>query len=174
MMLWENFVALASFMFFENWTFVFCLLKLRILYELVKENVGMMAVCGILESRGRVLLCRRLSCSCYPGRWELPTFEYEGEGSVEETLEQGLFERLTLRAKSTALLSTQNLRSFRDCRLWVYRVDRWDGAPFITGYGAYRFVSSRDLGRFALLPDHVTFIKKFFSFRNRSYSCALF
>ena len=122
-----------------------------------------MAVCGILERSGKVLLCKRLPWVRYPGLWELPTFEYEGLGTVENALEQGLFERLSLRAENIELLSTQDMRSIKCCRTWSYKVSQWTGFPFLSGYGAYRFVSPKNLHRFAMVPDSVTLVKKFFS-----------
>jgi hypothetical protein len=123
----------------------------------------MMAVCGILERSGKVLLCKRLPWVRAPGLWELPTFEYEGVGTVEESLEQGLFERLSLKLEGVELFSTQNMRNITNCRIWSYRVPRWTGYPFLSGYGAYRFVSPKNLHRFAMVPDSVTLVKKFFS-----------
>ena len=123
----------------------------------------MMAVCGILERSGKVLLCKRLPWVRAPGLWELPTFEYEGVGTVEESLEQGLFERLSLKAEDLEFLFTQNMRNIIGCRTWSYKVYRWTGRPFLSGYGAYRFVSPKNLHRFAMAPDSVTLVKKFFS-----------
>ena len=123
----------------------------------------MMAVCGILETKGKVLLCKRVPWACCPGQWELPTFEYKGEGTVEDVLEQGLFERLSLKAETLELFSTQNARNVTDCRTWSYKVVRWKGSLFLSGYGAYRFVSLKKLHRLALDPGSVTLVKKFFS-----------
>ena len=125
----------------------------------------MMAVCGILERSGKVLLCKRLPWVRYPGLWELPTFEYDGVGTVEESLEQGLFERLSLKAGNMELLSTQNTRNITDCRTWSYKVSRWTGYPFLSGYGAYRFVSPKNLHGFSMVPDLVTIVNKYFSFK---------
>lgn len=127
----------------------------------------MMAVCGILERDGRVLLCRRLPCVRYPGLWELPTFEYEGSGTVEETLERGLFERLSLKSEQLSLFSAQNMRRTTGCRTWSYKVERWNGSPFLSGYGAYRFVSPKNLHRFPMIPGFVTIVNKYFSFKGK-------
>ena len=125
----------------------------------------MMAVCGILETRGRVLLCKRMPWVRYPGLWELPTFEYGGVGAMEDVLDQGLFERLSVMGGGLDLLFTQNMRNLKDCRVWVYGVNGWQGRFSLSGYAAFRFIPPQKMKKLPIAPGNVTFIKKFFSFR---------
>ena len=128
----------------------------------------MMAVCGVLERKGRVLLCKRLPWVRYPGLWELPTFEFGGTDTAEDSLEQGFFERISVKIVSMEPIFTQNLRNMDGCRIWTYKVNRWKGDPFLSGYGAYRFVSPKNLRHLSLVPGHVTLVKNFFSFNGNA------
>ena len=60
----------------------------------------MLAVCGIVRRKGRVLMCRRSSSVPFPGRWELPTEMLEDDDPAENALERVFFERLMKRFRA--------------------------------------------------------------------------
>ena len=56
----------------------------------------MLAVCGIVRRKGRVLMCKRGAGTLFPGFWELPTEILEDGETAEDALERAFFERLTV------------------------------------------------------------------------------
>ena len=53
----------------------------------------MLAVCGIVRRKGRILMCKRPACGMFPGFWELPTESLEENETFEDALERVFFEK---------------------------------------------------------------------------------
>lgn len=72
----------------------------------------MLVSCGIAEREGKVLICRRPACVPYAGYWEFPSGEVEGNETLEDSLENAFFDRLTVKLRSHRPLgaSTPNAR----------------------------------------------------------------
>ena len=118
----------------------------------------MLAVCGIVRRKGRVLMCRRSSSVPFPGRWELPTETLEDDEPAENALERVFFERLTVVPKTLTPLGAVDFTLGEGGRMLAYGVELYKDFVHIYGYDDVRWVKVRDLKRFRALEPHVTLL----------------
>lgn len=127
----------------------------------------MLAVCGIVRRKGRVLVCKRAASMAFPGFWEPPTEFLEDDETLEDALDRVLFERLTVSAKSERALGALDFswKSTRGgafpaegVRLWGYEVELRKNFVHIYGYDGFRWAKPQDLKRLKMFGPHVTLL----------------
>lgn len=118
----------------------------------------MLAVCGIVNRNGRVLVCKRPSGSFFSGRWEFPTEVLENDEVLEDALERGVFERLSVRIKEFLPLGAVNLDAIDDCRLFGFQIKLEKNFVQLYGYGASKWVKVNELRKYLAVPESVMFV----------------
>ena len=109
----------------------------------------MLAVCGIVRRKGRVLMCRRSSSVPFP---------LEDDEPAENALERVFFERLTVVPKTLTPLGAVDFTLGEGGRMLAYGVELYKDFVHIYGYDDFRWVKVRDLKRFRALEPHVTLL----------------
>lgn len=112
----------------------------------------MLAVCGIVRRKGKILVCKRPSSGAYPGFWELPTENLEENETFEDALERLFFERLTVNVKrmqGIGAVSTENIRFLG------YEVELWKNFFHVYGYEDFRWMKPGRLGKMRIFEPHV-------------------
>lgn len=115
----------------------------------------MLAVCGIVRRKGRILMCKRPACGMFPGFWELPTESLEENETFEDALERVFFERLTAnpkRMRAVGAVSTENIRFLG------YEVELRKNFFHVYGYESVRWVKLSGLGKMRIFKPHVMFL----------------
>ena len=115
----------------------------------------MLAVCGIVRQKGRILMCKRPACGMLPGFWELPTECLEENETLEDALERVFFERLTVNPKQMRAVGAV---SVKDIRLLAYEVELRKNFFHIYGYEDFRWVKPRRLSKMRIFEPHVTIL----------------
>lgn len=115
----------------------------------------MLAVCGIVRQKGRILMCKRPACGLLPGFWELPTESLEENETFEDALERVFFERLTVNPKRMRAVGAV---SVKDIRLLAYEVELRKNFFHIYGYEDFRWVKPRRLSKMRIFEPHVTIL----------------
>ena len=115
----------------------------------------MLAVCGIVRQKGRILMCKRPACGLLPGFWELPTESLEENETFEDALERVFFERLTVNPKRMRAIGAV---SVKDIRLLAYEVELRKNFFHIYGYEDFRWVKPRRLSKMRIFEPHVTIL----------------
>ena len=115
----------------------------------------MLAVCGIVRQKGKILMCKRPACGMLPGFWELPTESLEENETFEDALERVFFERLTVNPKRMRAVGAV---SVKDIRLLAYEVELRKNFFHIYGYEDFRWVKPRRLSKMRIFEPHVTIL----------------
>ena len=115
----------------------------------------MLAVCGIVRQKGRILMCNRPACGLLPGFWELPTESLEENETLEDALERVFFERLSVNPKQ---MRAVGVVSVKDIRLLAYEVELRKNFFHIYGYEDFRWVKPRRLSKMRIFEPHVTIL----------------
>ena len=118
----------------------------------------MLAVCGVVRRKGRVLMCKRGAGMLFPGFWELPTEILEDGEMAEDALERAFFERLTVNLRSLAPWGAVDFDYGEGCRILAYDVELSRNFIHIYGYDDFRWVKPKDLKRLRVLTPHVTLL----------------
>jgi len=118
----------------------------------------MLAVCGVIQRKGRILVCKRSGEMLFPGLWELPTEVLEEGEMAEDALERGLFERLTVLPRALTPLGSVNFTFGEGGRILAYGVELCKNFLHIYGYDDFRWIKLRDLKRLRVLAPHVTLL----------------
>ena len=118
----------------------------------------MMAVCGVVRRKGRVLMCKRGAGMLFPGFWELPTEILEDGEMAEDALERAFFERLTDFPQKMKPLGAVDFDCGEGCRILAYDVELSRNFIHIYGYDDFRWVKPKDLKRLRVLTPHVTLL----------------
>ena len=119
----------------------------------------MLAVCGVVRRKGRILMCKRASGMQFSGCWELPTEILEGDDCAEDALERGLFERLTVKTRALKPVGAVDFSSGDGYRLLAYGVELEKYFFHIYGYDDFRWVKPCRLRRLRVLEPHRTILK---------------
>ena len=127
-------------------------------FEVYHGRGKMMAVCGVVHRKGRVLVCKRGAGMLFPGFWELPTETLEDGETVENALERAFFERLTACPRRMSPLGAVNFSFGERFRLLAYGVELCKNFFHVYGYDDFRWIKLRDLRRLRLLEPHVTLL----------------
>ena len=120
----------------------------------------MLAVCGIVRKKDRILMCKRPAGVQFGGYWELPTEILEGEECAEDTLERALFERLTSKTKTLRPVGAVDFAQGDGCRILAYGVQLESNFIHIYGYDDFRWVKPSHLKRLRVLELHVTLLTR--------------
>lgn len=120
----------------------------------------MLAVCGIVRRKGRILMCKRGSGTLFPGVWELPTEALEDGEMAEDALEKVFFERLTDIPQTMRPLGAVDFDYGEGCRILAYDVELSKNFVHIYGYEDFRWVKPKDLRRLRVLTPHVTLLTR--------------
>lgn len=120
----------------------------------------MLVSCGIAEREGKFLICRRPACVPYAGYWEFPSGEVEGNETLEDSLENAFFDRLTVKLRSHRSLGAFDSQCEKNCRIFPFFAIFDEKKPALTGYDCAKWVSFKKLRKFRLFPDSVTIIRK--------------
>ena len=115
----------------------------------------MLAVCGIVRRKGRILMCKRAASASYPSVWELPTEVLEDGETAEDALERAFFERLTVNLRSFAPWGAVDLSYGEGGRLLAYGIELRKNFFHIYGYDDFRWVKPEHLKRLRVLEPHV-------------------
>ncbi len=124
----------------------------------------MLAVCGIVCRKGKILVCKRPLGGAYSGLWEFPTEVLEENETFEEALERGFFERLTVRPKNMHVVgavdfmaenSVCGLVSGETVRLLGYDVELEKNYIQLNGYDGFRWVKPWNLKKMSFFEPHV-------------------
>lgn len=118
----------------------------------------MMAVCGFVHRKGRVLMCKRGSGMLFPGFWEFPTEVLEEGETAEDALERGFFERLTDIPVSLRPAGAVDFSCGGGGRLLAYDVELSRNFIHLYGYDDFRWVKLKDMRRLRVLEPHVTLL----------------
>ena len=124
----------------------------------------MLAVCGVVRQKGRILVCKRASGMQFSGCWELPTEILEGDDCAEDALERGLFERLTARTRALRPVGAVDFTCGEGFRLLAYGVELVKNFFHIYGYDDFRWVKPCHLRRIRLLEPHAALLEGLKSF----------
>lgn len=131
------------------------------LLKIYDENLRrgkMLAVCGIVLKKGRVLLCKRPVGMNFPGFWEPPTEVIDEGETLEDSLEKAIFERLTAIPQKIHHLGAVDFAYGEGGRLFACEVELQRNFIRIYGYDEFRWVKLQDLKRFRMLKPHVTIL----------------
>ena len=120
----------------------------------------MLAVCGIVRRKGRILMCKRGGGMLFPGFWELPTEILEDGEMAEDALERAFFERLTDFPQKMKPLGSVDFDYGEGCRILAYDVELSRNFIHIYGYDDFRWVKPKDLKRLRVLTPHVTLLTR--------------
>ena len=115
----------------------------------------MLADCGIVRRKGRILMCKRASSASYPGSWELPTEFLEDGETAEDALERAFFERLTVNLRSLVPWGAVDFSYGEGGRLLAYGIELCKNFFHIYGYDDFRWVKPEHLKRLRVLEPHV-------------------
>ena len=124
----------------------------------------MLAVCGIIRRKGRVLVCNRSSGMAFPGFWEPPTESLDENETLEDALERVLFERLSVNPERMRSIGATDFPceiakeggALADgSRLWGYEVELRRNYFHIYGYDDFRWIKPQHLKRLRILKPHV-------------------
>jgi 8-oxo-dGTP diphosphatase len=118
----------------------------------------MLAVCGIVRRKGRVLMCKRPAGVIFPGFWELPTETLDEGEAAEDALERVLFERLTANACGLRSIGAVDFAYGEGGRMLGYEVELCKNFIHIYGYDDFRWVKPQNLKRLKVLKPHVTLL----------------
>lgn len=118
----------------------------------------MLAVCGVVRQKGRILVCKRASGMQFSGCWELPTEILEGDDCAEDALERGLFERLTVETRALKPVGAVDFSCGEGYRLLAYGVELVKNFFHIYGYDDFRWVKPCHLRRIRLLEPHAVLL----------------
>ena len=118
----------------------------------------MMAVCGVVHRKGRVLVCKRGAGMLFPGFWELPTEILEEGETAEDALERAFFERLTDFPRESRPLGAVDFAFGGGIRLLAYGVELCRNFFHIYGYDDFRWVKLKNLKHLRMLEPHVTLL----------------
>ena len=124
----------------------------------------MLAVCGVVRQKGRILVCKRASGMQFSGCWELPTEILEGDDCAEDALERGFFERLTARTRALRPVGAVDFTCGEGFRLLAYAVELEKNFFHIYGYDDFRWVKPCHLRRIRLLEPHAALLEGLKSF----------
>lgn len=103
-------------------------------------------VCGILETRGRVLVARRPLNALLPGLWEFPGGEAREGETLEAALRRNLSERLGIRVNPIRKVAqVTQLLSHRILTLYGFTCRGFKGRPRPLGYLETRWAPKREL-----------------------------
>ena len=115
----------------------------------------MLAVCGIVRRKGRILMCKRAASASYPSVWELPTEVLEDGETAEDALERAFFERLTVNVKNMRAVGAV---SAENIRFLGYEVELRKNFFHIYGYEGFRWVKPSGLSVMRIFEPHVTLL----------------
>lgn len=120
----------------------------------------MLVSCGIAEREGKFLICRRPACVPYAGYWEFPSGEVEGNETLEDSLENAFFDRLTVKLREARPAWAFDSSCVENCRIFAFFAIFDEKKPALTGYDCAKWVSFKKLRKFRLFPDAMTIVKK--------------
>ncbi|MBR6454290.1 MAG: NUDIX domain-containing protein [Fibrobacter sp.] len=115
----------------------------------------MLAVCGIVRRKGKILVCKRPACGMFPSLWELPTESLEENETIEDALERVFFERLTVNVKNMRAVGAV---SAENIRFLGYEVELRKNFFHIYGYEGFRWVKPSGLSVMRIFEPHVTLL----------------
>ena len=118
----------------------------------------MLAVCGIVRRKGRILMCKRGGGMLFPSYWELPTEILEDGETAEDALERAFFERLTVNPQKMHPVGAVDFSYGDGGRILGYEVELCRNFVHIYGYDDFRWVKYRDLNRLRILEPHVSLL----------------
>ena len=96
----------------------------------------------------------------YAGYWEFPSREVEGNETLEDSLENAFFDRLTVKLREARPAWAFDSSCVENCRIFPFFAIFDEKKPALTGYDCAKWVSFKKLRKFRLFPDAVTIVKK--------------
>lgn len=118
----------------------------------------MLAVSGIIVKDGKVLLCRRHRNALQGGFWEFPTYELEGDDSLEDSLERNLFDCFSVQVAGPVFLGSADLGGKDQMRIFSYGAKTNKNPVECKGYSRCKWLKIKELCRFRLSSACVTAI----------------
>lgn len=115
---------------------------------------------GIVECEGKVLLCKRNEAMPHGGLWEFPMTSVEDEESVEEAVEQWVFEATGLKMLNAQVLPSFECKMFPNCAFFPVKAAVKTSKIHVFGYDDCKLLNYNKLKRFKMLFPSVIYIKQ--------------
>ncbi len=116
---------------------------------------------AVIESEGRILICRRRFDQRHPGKWEFPGGKVEPGEDSRQGLRRELGEELGIEARIDAEITRYRYRySDNQVELVFYRVSEFTGEPDGSQFEEIRWVTPGELPAFDFLEGDIEFVRE--------------
>jgi len=122
--------------------------------------VTIKVVCGIIEHKGKIFICRRKEGKSLAGHWEFPGGKIEPNETPEEALKRELSEELEMDVvvKNYSGLSSFTYESFH-CDLYAYRCELVNYSGVLIDHDAYLWADMGELRTLKMSPADLPLIE---------------